>query len=53
MPFPQGISEKKNIIAWLEFELTYNDFAVQHISHYAMGTTPRSGYENIDVITVI
>ena len=28
-----------NIIAQLEFELTYYDIAVQHISHYNTGIT--------------
>ena len=28
--FQKGISLKVNIIAWLEFELTYHDIAVQH-----------------------
>ena len=33
--FPKGISLKVNVIARLEFELTYYDAAVQHISHYS------------------
>ena len=27
--FPFGISLKSNLIAWLEFELAYNDFSIQ------------------------
>ena len=38
--FPKGISLKVNVIAWLEFELTYYDVTVQHVSHIAMETTP-------------
>ena len=38
--FPKGISPKINVIVLLEFELTYYDIAVQHITHYAMGTLP-------------
>ena len=31
--FPNGISPKVNVIVQLEFELTYDDVAVQHDSH--------------------
>ena len=37
--FPRSMSLKLSVIMWLEFELTYYDVAVQHFSHYAMGTT--------------
>ena len=36
--FPKGINPKVNVIAWLEFELAYYDFAVEHVSHYATGS---------------
>ena len=36
--FPKDISPKVNVIAQLEFELTYYDNTVQNISHYAMRT---------------
>ena len=36
--FPKDTSLKVNIIAQLEFELTYYNITVQHISNYAMGT---------------
>ena len=36
--FPEGISKKITGIMWLEFELTYYDVTVQHISHCTMGT---------------
>ena len=53
--FPKGISPKVNVLAQLEFELTYYDVAVQHISHYAMstptqnttGTPPPTKYKRI------
>ena len=32
--FPKGISPKVNIMAWLEFELAYYNYAVQHFNHY-------------------
>ena len=32
--FPKGICPNVNVIARLEFELTYYDSAVQHINHY-------------------
>ena len=34
--FPHGICLKWNIIARLEFELTFYDVIVQHINHYSM-----------------
>ena len=38
--FSQGISAKVYITMWQEFELAYNNFAVQHASHYMIGTSP-------------
>ena len=38
--FPNSICPKVNVIAWLEFELTYYDSTVQHFNHYATGTPP-------------
>ena len=35
IPFPKGISPKVNVVARQEFELTYNDISVQHVSHFA------------------
>ena len=32
-PFPKGISAKMNVIARLEFELSYYNVAVQHVNH--------------------
>ncbi len=37
-PFSRVTCLKVNIIAQLEFELSFYDFAVQHFSHYTMGT---------------
>ena len=37
--FINGISQKANIITWVEFELTHCNITVQHISHYVTGTT--------------
>ena len=37
--FLKDISPKVNVIAWMVFELAYNDSAVQHLSLYAMGTS--------------
>ena len=49
--FPKGISSKVNVIARLEFELTNNDVAVQHLSHYIMGTSPSNNrYINIYIL---
>ena len=31
------MNPKMNKIAWLEFELTYYDVAVQHVNHYITG----------------
>ena len=31
------MSPKVNVIAWLVFELTYYDIAVQHVNHYPAG----------------
>ena len=39
--FPKGISPKMNAIARQEFELNDSNVAVQHVSHYNMGTPPR------------
>ena len=38
----KGPSPKQNVIARLEFELTYNHIAVQHLSLYIMETIPRT-----------
>ena len=37
--FPKGINQQPNVMARLEFELVYNDVAVQHVRHYITGTT--------------
>ena len=39
--FPKGFSPKVNIIALLEFELSYYDIVVQYISH-SISATPHS-----------
>ena len=36
--FPQGIGPKVNVIAPLDFQLTYYDVTVLHVSHCATGT---------------
>ena len=47
--FPQDISLKMNVIAWLEFEPAYQDVTVQHISYNTTETTPfRNLYARID-----
>ena len=38
---PKGICPKMNIIARLEFELAYNDFAIQCFNHYTMSSPRR------------
>ena len=38
--FPKGICWKVNVIGWLEFELAYNNSAVQRFNHYTTGTPP-------------
>ena len=32
--FPKSIILKVNVTVLLEFELAYNDIAVQHVNHY-------------------
>ena len=36
---PKGISSKVNVITRLEFELVYFEAGVQHVSHYATGSS--------------
>ena len=36
--FPKGICPKVNMIAQLEFEYAYDDFAVQRFNHYTTWT---------------
>ena len=36
--FPKDISPKMNVIERLEFELSYYDAAVHHVSHYTTGS---------------
>ena len=38
--FPKGICPKVNVIARLEYELTYYDSAVQRFNHYTTRTPP-------------
>ena len=38
--FPMGICLKVNVIAQLEFKLTYYDSAVQHFNYYTTRTPP-------------
>ena len=40
--FPKGICLKVNVIAWLEFEFMYYDFAVHRFSYNTIGTPPCS-----------
>ena len=42
--FPKGISLKVTIIAWMEFELTFYNVTVQHVSHDTTGTPPPGIY---------
>ena len=44
--FLKSINLKVNIIAQLEFELTYYDIVVQHVNHYTMETFPSLGKVN-------
>ena len=37
--FLKDVSPKVNIVAWLEFELAYYNVSLQHVNHYAMGTS--------------
>ena len=43
--FPKGIIPKVNFIARLEFELTYYDVVVQHVSHHNRNSTDVDRYE--------
>ena len=45
--FPKGICPKVNVIAQLEYELTYYDFAVHRFNHYTSRTPPTSPGEGI------
>ena len=38
---PKGIRPRENITERRELELSFNDIAVQHVSHYTTGTTPK------------
>ena len=40
LTFPKGICPKVNVIAQLEYELAYNDSAVNRFDHYTTRTTP-------------
>ena len=45
--FPKGICPKVNVIARLEFELAYYDFAVHRFNHYTTRTPPKAaGIDN-------
>ena len=46
MPVRWGISPKVNVIARLEFKLSYFEAAVQHGCHYATGT-PSFGWVSL------
>ena len=39
--FLKSVRAKLNVIGQIEFELTYNDVAVQYVSHYALETPSR------------
>ena len=39
--FLRGISPKVNVIACLDFEITYSEAEIQNISHYAVGTSSK------------
>ena len=40
--FPNGICPKVNVIARLEYELAYYDFAVHRFNHYTTRTPPQN-----------
>ena len=40
--FHKDINQKVSVIAWLEFEHTYSETAVQHFNNYTKGTPPYS-----------
>ena len=40
VPFSRGISPKGNVMAQLEFELSFYEATVQHFNHYAACTLP-------------
>ena len=42
--FPKGICPKGNVIARLEYELAYYDFAVNRFNHYTTRTFPFISY---------
>ena len=50
--FPKSIRLKVNIMASLEFELAYYDFAVEHLSHYTMGSIPPRGFEKYNLMNL-
>ena len=45
--FSKGICPKVNLIAWLEFELTYYNHTVHHFNHYTMRTHPCKILESV------
>ena len=45
--FPKGSSSKGNVLAQPEFELSYLEAAVQHLSHYAIGTHPVHSWQGV------
>ena len=46
--FPKGICPKVNVIARLEYELAYYDFAVHHFNYYTTRTPPL-GFELVSI----
>ena len=44
--FPNSICPKGKEIVWLEFELTYYDVVIQHVSHYATNTAFLQGIQS-------
>ena len=51
--FLNDIRPKVNVLARLEFDHAYFDVAVQHISHYAMGTLPFHGFKYLLLFIIV
>ena len=50
--FPKAISLKVSIIVQIEFELTYYNATVHHISHYITGATLEFSIENFAMLMI-
>ena len=50
--FSKGTSPKVNIIAGLQFERSYDDITVKHLSHYVMNSLAKSKSAKLSYICI-